>query len=37
MLSFGPKPTGLMLEWQNKVREAFDVSALAALVRQGFS
>ena len=33
MLSFGPKPTGAMLEWQNKVRESFDVSALAALVR----
>ena len=33
MLSFGPRPTGPMLEWQNRVKESFDVTALAALVR----
>ena len=33
MLSFGPRPAGAMLEWQNKVRESLDVSALAALLR----
>jgi hypothetical protein len=33
MLSFGPKPSGAMLDWQNKVKASFDVTALAALLR----
>jgi len=33
MLSFGPKPSGAMRDWQNKVKDAFDVTTLAALLR----
>ena len=32
-MSFGPKPTGAMLEWQNRVKASFDVAGLAALLR----
>lgn len=33
MFSFGPKPTGAMLDWQTKTKEAFDFAALAALLQ----
>ena len=33
MLSFGPKPTGVQLDWQIRVKETFDFVALAAMVR----
>ncbi len=33
MLSFGPKPTGAMLDWQTKVKESFDFTALAAMLK----
>ena len=31
--SFGPKPTGAVLEWQTKTKETFDFAALAALLQ----
>lgn len=33
MFSFGPKPAGAQLEWQTKVKESFDLAALAALLQ----
>ena len=31
-LSFGPKPAGAQLDWQNKVTSSFDFAALAAML-----
>ena len=31
--SFGPKPTGALLEWQTKTKETFDFAALAAMLQ----
>ncbi len=33
MLSFGPKPAGAQLDWQNKVTSSFDFAALAAMLQ----
>jgi hypothetical protein len=33
MLSFGPKPAGAQLDWQNKVTSSFDFATLAALLQ----
>ena len=31
--SFGPKPAGAQLDWQNKTKESFDYAALAAMLK----
>jgi hypothetical protein len=33
MLSFGPKPAGAQLDWQTRVKDSFDFSAVAAMLR----